>query len=64
MIVDSYIDNYIGEWKNKRGDRLNIKKVDDKTAPETLKPSVSFPEAIWENPPIYSQPFYDGCIDS
>ncbi len=32
MIVDSYIDNYIGEWKNERGDRLNIRKVDDKTA--------------------------------
>jgi hypothetical protein len=32
MIIDSYIDNYIGEWKNERGNCLNIKRVDDKTA--------------------------------
>ena len=32
MILDSYIDNYIGEWKNERGNRLTIKKVDETTA--------------------------------
>jgi hypothetical protein len=32
MILDSYIDNYIGEWRDERGNRLTIKKVDETTA--------------------------------
>jgi len=31
-VVDSYIDNYIGDWKDERGRRLNIQKVDEETA--------------------------------
>lgn len=30
--MDSYIDNYIGEREDERGNRLSIKKVDDQTA--------------------------------
>ena len=32
MILDSHIDNYIGEWHDERGNRLSIKKVDETTA--------------------------------
>jgi hypothetical protein len=32
MILDSYIDNYIGEWNDESGKRLSIKKVDETTA--------------------------------
>ncbi|HZA54238.1 MAG TPA: hypothetical protein VE616_08315 [Candidatus Udaeobacter sp.] len=32
MILDSYIDNYIGEWNDESGNRLSIKKVDETTA--------------------------------
>ena len=32
MILDSYIDNYIGEWNDESGKRLSIKKVDATTA--------------------------------
>ena len=32
MILDSYIDNYIGEWNDESGKRLGIKKVDETTA--------------------------------
>ena len=31
-VVDSYIDNYVGEWRDERGNRLSIRKVDDQTA--------------------------------
>jgi len=31
-VVDSYIDNYLGDWKDERGNRLNIQKVDEETA--------------------------------
>ena len=27
--MDSYIDNYVGEWENEAGNRLSIRKVDD-----------------------------------
>ena len=31
MIVDSYIDNYLGDWEDVRGNKLDIRKVDDET---------------------------------
>ena len=31
-VVDSHIDNYLGEWEDERGNRLSIRKVDDETA--------------------------------
>jgi len=34
--MHSYIENYIGDWQSESGKRLNISKIDDKTA------SVSF----------------------
>lgn len=30
--MDAYIDKYLGEWEDERGNRLSIRKVDDKTA--------------------------------
>ncbi|MBI2297170.1 MAG: hypothetical protein HYU76_14295 [Betaproteobacteria bacterium] len=30
--MDAYIHNYLGEWEDERGNRLSIRKVDDKTA--------------------------------
>ena len=32
MMVDSYINNYLGDWVDETGNRLNIQKVDDETA--------------------------------
>ena len=31
MIMDSYIDNDVGERENEAGNRLSIRKVDDET---------------------------------
>jgi hypothetical protein len=31
MIMGSYISNYVGEWEDKAGNRLSIRKVDDET---------------------------------
>ncbi len=32
MMAYSHIDNYLGEWEDERGNRLDIKKVNDETA--------------------------------
>ena len=34
--MDSGIDNYVGEWDDEYGQRLSIKKLDDKTASVSL----------------------------
>jgi hypothetical protein len=31
MVMESYIDNYVGEWEDETGNRLSIWKVDDET---------------------------------
>ena len=31
MILDSYIDNYVGAWENGAGKRLSIRNVNDET---------------------------------
>jgi hypothetical protein len=31
MMMDSYIDNYVGEWEDGAGKRLSIRKVTDQT---------------------------------
>lgn len=31
MIMDSYIDNYVGEWKDETGNKLSILKVNDES---------------------------------
>lgn len=35
--MDSYIDNYVGEWEDKTGNRLSIRKVDDETCVVSLQ---------------------------
>ena len=30
-VMNSYIDNYVGDWGNEAGNRLAIRKVDDET---------------------------------
>ncbi len=45
-MVDSYLDSYLGDWEDERGNRLNIRKVDDETA------LVSF-FAVIDGKPIY-----------
>jgi hypothetical protein len=31
MVMDSYLDNYVGEWEDETGNRLSIRKIDDET---------------------------------
>jgi hypothetical protein len=31
MAMDSYLDNYVGEWEDETGNRLSIRKIDEKT---------------------------------
>jgi len=50
--MDAYINCYIGEWENKAGNRLKIKKVDDETA------LVSFYSPP-DHQPVF-RPWYDG----
>ena len=40
--MDSYINHYIGEWENEAGNRLKIKKVDDRFAIQQTV--IRFPE--------------------
>ena len=37
MILDSYIDNYIGEWNDESGKRLSIKKAGIKSQEKSVQ---------------------------
>jgi len=52
MVVNSYIDYYVGDWENQTDNRLSIRKVDEETC------SVSFFGACDHQPIL--RPWYTG----